>query len=124
MGYKVDEFPAFYSRNSGCFGLDVVKSSSLIVKIQNARLSAGLRTALLIANPVPEKDEIPSHKINKIIKTSYLTAKRKVVKGKELTPFLLREIVKETKGKSLEANISLAINNVELGAKIAYKKTK
>ena len=124
LGYKVDELPAFYSRNSGCFGLDVSNSASSIVKIQNARLFAGLKTALLIANPVPKEDEIPSHKINKIIKTSCLAAKEKMIKGKELTPFLLKEIVKETKGESLKTNISLAINNVELGAKIAYKTTK
>ena len=36
-----------------------------------------------------------------------------------MTPFLLDAIFKETKGKSLETNISLALNNVKLGAKIA-----
>ena len=38
-----------------------------------------------------------------------------------VTPFLLSYIHKKTKGKSLDVNISLALNNVQLGAKIAKK---
>jgi len=41
-----------------------------------------------------------------------------------VTPFLLNAIFKETKGKSLETNISLALNNVKLGAKIAKELNK
>jgi pseudouridine-5'-phosphate glycosidase len=44
--------------------------------------------------------------------------KRKI-EGKMVTPFLLSYIYKKTKGKSLDVNISLALNNVRLGAKIA-----
>ena len=39
--------------------------------------------------------------------------------GKMVTPFLLSYIHEKTEGKSLDANISLALNNVQLGAKIA-----
>jgi pseudouridine-5'-phosphate glycosidase len=41
--------------------------------------------------------------------------------GNNTTPFLLNEIAKKTKNKSLETNISLALNNIKLGAKIALK---
>ena len=41
------------------------------------------------------------------------------VEGKMVTPFLLSYIHEKTKGKSLDVNISLALNNVQLGAKIA-----
>ena len=85
---------------------------------------AGLQTALLIANPVPLADEIPSHEINNIIKSACWAAERAEIKGKDLTPFLLKKLVKKTNGRSLETNVSLAINNVELGAKIANKLSK
>ena len=45
--------------------------------------------------------------------------KSKKIFGKNTTPFLLKDIAKQTKNKSLETNISLALNNVRLGAKIA-----
>lgn len=124
LGYKVDEFPAFYSRDSGCLGLDVAKSASSIAEIHNARLLADLQTALLIANPVPFADEIPSHEINNIIKSACEAAERAEIKGKDLTPFLLKKLVKKTNGRSLDTNISLALNNVELGAKVADKLSK
>jgi pseudouridine-5'-phosphate glycosidase len=38
-----------------------------------------------------------------------------------LTPFLLKEIVKKTDGRSLEANKALALNNVRLGVKIVHQ---
>ena len=38
--------------------------------------------------------------------------------GKDLTPFLLKEVVKKTGGRSLETNKALAINNVNLGIQI------
>ena len=41
------------------------------------------------------------------------------IKGKDLTPFLLKEIVKKTDGRSLETNKALAINNVNLGIQIS-----
>ena len=41
------------------------------------------------------------------------------ISGKDITPFLLDYVLKKTGGRSLEANISLAVNNVKLGIKIA-----
>ena len=76
-------------------------------------------SSLLVLNPVPESDQIPEKTINKIISKSIHKMKSKRIVGKETTPFLLKDIAKETKNKSLDTNISLALNNVMLGAKIA-----
>ena len=74
---------------------------------------------MLVLNPVPEPDQIPEEIINKIISKSISKMKSNKIGGKETTPFLLKDIAKQTKNKSLETNISLALNNVRLGAKIA-----
>jgi pseudouridine-5'-phosphate glycosidase len=39
--------------------------------------------------------------------------------GKEVTPFLLARIRDLTAGESQRANVALALNNAQLGAKIA-----
>lgn len=39
--------------------------------------------------------------------------------GKDVTPYLLKTIVEETKGKSLEANLALVYNNAKVGARLA-----
>jgi pseudouridine-5'-phosphate glycosidase len=41
------------------------------------------------------------------------------VKGKNITPFLLKYLADKTGGESLEANIQLVMNNASLGASIA-----
>ena len=46
------------------------------------------------------------------------------VHGKDITPFLLKKIVEETKGESLRANIDLIYNNAKIGAIIAKEYSK
>jgi pseudouridine-5'-phosphate glycosidase len=41
------------------------------------------------------------------------------VSGKEITPFLLDFLQRETAGASLEANVRLVLRNAELAARIA-----
>jgi pseudouridine-5'-phosphate glycosidase len=72
----------------------------------------------LVFNPIPKEHEIPINDIKEIINLACSNAKKEKVLGKELTPFLLKEIVKRTKGKSLKANIELALNNIALGIDI------
>ena len=54
-----------------------------------------------------------------IVHNAVAELNRKGIEKKMVTPFLLSYIHEKTKGKSLDANISLALNNVKLGAKIA-----
>jgi len=55
-----------------------------------------------------------------IIEKASKEAQEKKIHGKELTPFLLQRISELTKGKSLQANLSLMQNNARLAAKIAH----
>ena len=119
VGFKTDKFPAFYSRNSSYKKITKISSIDEItdVFLNNELLSLSCST--LIANPIPKKDEIPQKKITSIVNKTVLDLKEKNISGKKVTPFLLERIHKETNGESLNANISLALNNVYLGAKIA-----
>ena len=119
VGYNTDEFPAFYSRESGCFGIRSVLSPANIGDIYNENVSSGLSSAMLVANPVPEKDEIPANEMESIIESACKTAAEQNIIGKDLTPFLLKEIVEKTAGRSLETNKALALNNINLGIQIA-----
>ena len=119
LGFETNEFPAFYSRNSGLCGLLRIENSGEAALVYRKNMEAGLSMSTLIVNPVPEKDEIPNNKIEKITYGAIKYAREKKIKGKDLTPFLLKEIVKKTGGRSLETNKALAINNVNLGIQIS-----
>ena len=119
LGFETNEFPAFYSRNTGLCGLLRIESPREAAHVYRKNIEAGLNMSTLVVNPVPEKDEIPDNEIENIICGAIKYAREKKIKGKDLTPFLLKEIVKKTDGRSLETNKALAINNVNLGIQIS-----
>jgi len=119
VGYGTDEFPAFYSRESG---LDVsvkLDTPQEIVEFARAHWNAGLQSAILVANPVPIADAIPKSKMEPIIEQASKEAQEEKIHGKELTPFLLQRISELTEGKSMATNLSLLLNNARLAAQIA-----
>ncbi len=119
VGYGTDEFPAFFSRDSG---LDVsinIDTPEDIVTFAKAHWEAGLQSAVLVANPLPETEAIPSSEMEPWIEQANREAREKEIHGQEVTPFLLKRITELTKGKSMRANISLLLNNARLAARIA-----
>ena len=119
LGFETNEFPAFYSRNSGLFGLLRIDGPGEAAHVYRKNMEVGLSASTLIVNPVPEKDEIPYNEIEKITYGAIKYAREKKIKGKNLTPFLLKEVVKKTEGRGLETNKALALNNVNLGIQIS-----
>ncbi|MBA64456.1 MAG: pseudouridine-5-phosphate glycosidase [Candidatus Marinimicrobia bacterium] len=124
VGYKTKTFPAFYNRSSNLKIEYSVKNEKEAASLYFEQLDLGLRSSLLIVNPIPNKDQLSEKKINTAIKTALSEAKKHNVYGKALTPFLLKKIMKKTTGESLKANIALALNNIKLGAKIAREISK
>ena len=121
VGYKTDEFPSFYSRSSGITGLQTVESPGEVAELFSNNLKVGLTASTLVVNPVPAKDQVPQSEIDMAIKEAKAEMEKQKLVGKGVTPFLLKHIVKATGGRSLDANISLALNNVRLGSEIAIE---
>ena len=119
IGYGTDEFPAFYSRESG---LDVsanLATPQEIVNFAKAHWSTGLQSAVLVANPIPITDAISRSEMEPWIEQANQEAHAQGVHGKALTPFLLQRISELTRGKSMSTNLSLLLNNAQLAAQIA-----
>jgi len=119
VGYGTGEFPAFYSRSSGFKVPMRADTPAEIAAMMHAKWDLGLRGAIVVANPVPAADEIPAFEIEPVIAAALAEADRLGIRGKDVTPFLLAEIVKATKGRSLQANIALVKNNAKVAAEIA-----
>lgn len=117
-GFQTDLFPAFYSAESD-LKIDRIDSEKEIADIYRTNKQLGFKNGILIANPIPKKYEIPFSDMDEHIKVALKRANRNCITGRELTPFLLAEIVKITKGSSLETNIRLVENNVALACRIA-----
>lgn len=119
IGYQTSVLPAFYTAKTHYPLAQSVDDIHALANILKIHWELGMRSGVLIANPIPEKDEIPADIIEPVIQNSLNAAIRNNLAGKAVTPFLLKEIADITKGKSIEANISLIKNNVDLGASLA-----
>ncbi len=123
VGFETSEFPAFYTRKSGLSILKV-NSAKEVAKIYKTKNSLGINSAILVANPIPEKYEIQKEIVDKWIDKAIEEANEKGIKGKALTPFLLAKIVEISNGKALDANIELVKNNARVAARIAKALTR
>ncbi|MHB8778138.1 MAG: pseudouridine-5'-phosphate glycosidase [Anaerolineales bacterium] len=119
IGYKTDEFPAFYSRESG-LGVSVrLDSPKEIADFAKAHWDLGMKSGVLVTNPIPAAEAIPGSRMEPVIAKASAEAITQGIHGQALTPFLLARISELTKGKSLKANLALLLNNARLAAKIA-----
>lgn len=119
LAYGTDEFPAFFSRQSGHAAPMRVDNAAEVAAVMDAQWSLGMTGGISVVNPIREEDEIPAEEINGIIGQALADMEAAGIHGKEATPFLLGRIVEITGGASLKANIALVENNARLGAAIA-----
>lgn len=121
LGYGTDRFPAFFSRDSGYRVHAAVASVGEIAEILRLKWSSGLGGGAVIANPVPEGDALDPGFIDAAIEDALAEARRRGIRRKAVTPFLLERIVEATGGRSLETNIALVLNNGRLAAELAWE---
>lgn len=120
IAYGQDAFPAFWSASSPMRVPLRMDDPEAIARAHAMRARLGLPGGQLVANPVPEADEIPAETLAPVIARAQAEADEKGIAGKAVTPFLLRRIFELTEGRSLTANIALVRNNARLAARIAH----
>lgn len=124
LGYKTDDFPAFYTTKSG-FGVDYnLPDAKTTAKIMKTKWDLGLKGGILIANPIPEQYSLDFDEMEMVINQALKLADEKGIKGKETTPFLLANIKEITKGQSFASNLQLAYNNAKVASEIAVEFAK
>ena len=124
VGYQTDKMPAFYTSESGSLVDYNCQSTDEIAKVMKIKWEMHFQGGIVVANPIPKKYSLPLNEINSVIKLALSEMKEKNIIGKKTTPFLLSKIAEKTKGKSLESNIQLVLNNASLAAQIARSFTE
>lgn len=119
IGYRTDEFPAFWSCESGLKTPLRMDSPADIARFLRTRREMGLEGGTLICNPVAHDSEIPAEEMRRFIDRAVHEAEQRGVSGKAVTPWILGRIVELTEGRSLRTNIALAQSNARLAAEIA-----
>jgi len=118
LGYRTDDFPAFYARSSGRPVDRRCESAGEIAALLGAQFRLGLG-GVLVANPIPAENALDAAGMEGTIEEAIRTAEAGGIGGQALTPYLLDRLNAVTKGASLAANIALARNNARLAGEIA-----
>ncbi|WP_176085928.1 pseudouridine-5'-phosphate glycosidase [Martelella sp. HB161492] len=119
IAFGTDEFPAFFTRESGHKADHRLDSAEEIADAMALHDSLETGTGILIANPVPASDALTNEFISGTIEKAVAEVARKGIGQKDVTPYLLARINELSEGKSLVANIALVKNNAALAARIA-----
>jgi len=119
LGLGTDEFPAFYRRSSGLRVDRRCDSVAEVAQVVAAHWALGLRTALLVANPVLEPDELPREVFEPALEGALAEAAERGLRGREVTPFLLERLRELTGGATVKTNVALLLHNARVAAELA-----
>jgi pseudouridylate synthase len=119
VGYRTNQFPAFYLNDSG-YALDWrVDSPQEVAAIMHAGDELGARGAVIVANPVPVEQQLDPDLHDWLLIQAMQAADEVGLRGKAMSPFLLDYFQRESGGRSLQVNLDLTTNNVALAGAIA-----
>lgn len=123
IGYKTEIFPEFYSRGKNLKVNLRLDSIEEIAHFAYNHWKLGLRSGILVTQPVDAEYHIDDLEILPIIEKVSAEVielqKQKQITGKEVTPYELMRVNELSNGKSLQTNIAFLLNNAKLAAQIA-----
>lgn len=119
LGYRTRQYPGFYVADSGHELDHSVRTPQEVAAVAAARDELGLRSAVLVANPVPVDHQLDPGLHERVLGQAWEAARQQGVTGHDITPFLLDHIQRLTGGRSLDVNVAAYRNNIAVGSGIA-----
>lgn len=119
VGWGTDRFPAFYTRDSGVGVPATVSSGAEVAGMLTAARALGHPGGVLVANPIPEDDELDPARIDAALGAALAEVEKRELRGPAVTPLVLAAIAEATEGDSVPANLALAENNAIVATEIA-----
>ncbi|MEX1071038.1 MAG: pseudouridine-5'-phosphate glycosidase [Anaerolineales bacterium] len=123
VGYQANEFPAFYSIESGLATSARVDSAEEMAVLARAHWQLG-GGGVLLAAPPPKESALPRAQVEGWIEQAIAECEAQGIKGQAVSPFLLKRVSELSDGKSLSANLALLKNNARIAAQIARELSK
>lgn len=117
LGWRHDDFPAFYVRSSGLPVPHVVQTAEEVARVLRARSRP--QTGVLLAVPIPEADALDRDLHDAALETALAAAADAGITGAAVTPYVLERVGRATEGGSVPANLALAEHNATVAAEVA-----
>jgi len=124
LGWRSDDFAAFYSGSSGLPVSSRVDSAADAARAARAAWDLDLAKGLLLAVPPPPDSALEREEVERAVAEALAAAEGRGLRGPALTPFLLDTVASATGGRSLQANVDLLQNNARVAAEVAFALTR
>lgn len=124
VGYRTNQFPAFYVAESGLplsSRVDTPQEASHLLQLH---WQAGLSSGIVFGNPPPPGAGLNAEEVEAWIEKALHAAAQAGIRGKQVTPYLLDYLTKESGGRTLQTNIALLVHNARVAAQIAVAYSK
>jgi pseudouridine-5'-phosphate glycosidase len=118
VGYGSDNYPAFYSVESGLSTSNRVDDAAEAALLARTHWQLG-GGGVLLAAPPPTETAIEREEVEAWIVQAQAEAEAQDIRGQRVSPFLLARVAELSSGRSLQANLALLKNNARIAAEIA-----
>lgn len=119
LGWRTDEFPAFWCATSGAPVAARVEDGATVAACVGAARALGNPTGMLVVAACPPEFAISAAEIEPVIDAALASAADAGVRGGAVTPFVLERIAAATGERALLANRALAVQNAQIASKVA-----
>jgi pseudouridine-5'-phosphate glycosidase len=119
VGVGTDEFPGFFSAESGIRLSLVASDAKEVARIATLHFALGRKQSLLVVQPPPANVRLDAKLVLAAVESALAGAARDGVRGGAVTPYLLDAVSRDTGGKTLNANLGLLESNARLAGEIA-----
>ncbi|MCM2578582.1 pseudouridine-5'-phosphate glycosidase [Streptomyces meridianus] len=121
IGYRCDDFPAYFSVSSGVRNPHRIDDLRQMSRAVLEHWRTGNQGSVLVTHPIAEEDGIPSETVEEALAAAARKAEEDGVSGPAVTPYLLKAISAATEGRTAAANRSVLLSTTALAGRFAVE---
>ncbi|MBL0170138.1 MAG: pseudouridine-5'-phosphate glycosidase [Gemmatimonadaceae bacterium] len=119
IGYQTKTLPGFFTKSTGLPLTAFAESPEQIARAWRAHRALGRSGAMLVVQAPPASAALDPSLVEHATAAALEVAATQGIRGAAVTPFLLAEVQRQTRGASVQTNLALLEANAALAGRIA-----
>jgi pseudouridine-5'-phosphate glycosidase len=119
VGYRCDDFPAYYSVSSGVRNPRRIDDLTELTEAIRLHWAVGNDSGFLVTHPISDLDALPADEVYALVREVQAEAEAAGVQGPAMTPYILSRVSAATRGRTAAANRSVLLSTSALAAEVA-----